>query len=706
MHHLSSKSILIQLLKYFIKLLTSVSLLIVIFSQTSFAQQKLDAEKITRLLNDPAIANKDSLINKIQAQLQEEFKDSQRITNLLDSVDLKLKNKQLLLGYNKLLKGYIYKDLNSARALTVINNGLSLIKDLNDTTLYFQLSSLKGYIYKSEYDNENAINTYFNLLKYLKGSKNYYRIGTIYAEIGTLQYKGNAISLNGDFSEGIINLKQAIFYLIKYKGGQNDFNLLNTTNTLALSFSAGKKYDSALFYFDKAIKIANNNNMPFWIALINGNKARIYINRNQFDTALYFLDADFKASLKIKKWSSASSALLMQSSCYIKTDKLALAKLALQKSDSIIDLYGSNPMQKKMSYSMYQALYEAQSNWKKAYFYQKKVITLSDSISKLYKKNELNRTQSKYILENQTKNNELLEKENSLLEKEIKLKNTIFILGILAGVLIIVLAYTFYYQYKLKHKLSTELTRKNKQITFHKKELEYKVEARTKELKTINDELDSYLYHSSHDIRSPIATILGLVEVGKLDLSKHELKKILKKIEQSAFKMDVMLKKMQDLHYLDKFESKNNEMNVSVLLNALTSKYNEDIQNLRCVIETDIEENLYITTTPNLLEMALSNIIENALTFGKPTSNTPFILKFSYFRKGDNVIFRFRDYGEGISQHYLNKIFELYFRGSSKSKGNGLGLFIAKKAIKKLGGNIRVESELNKGSLFEVSVPS
>jgi signal transduction histidine kinase len=103
-----------------------------------------------------------------------------------------------------------------------------------------------------------------------------------------------------------------------------------------------------------------------------------------------------------------------------------------------------------------------------------------------------------------------------------------------------------------------------------------------------------------------------------------------------------------------------------------------------------------------MVKIIIENLVENSIHFC--SWHNPFIaLKVNCV--DDSVVLELRDNGEGIDPQYHDRIFEMYFRGNERSKGNGLGLYITKKAVEKLRGSIAFTSGVGRGSVFIVTLP-
>jgi signal transduction histidine kinase len=103
--------------------------------------------------------------------------------------------------------------------------------------------------------------------------------------------------------------------------------------------------------------------------------------------------------------------------------------------------------------------------------------------------------------------------------------------------------------------------------------------------------------------------------------------------------------------------------------------------------------------------MVLFNLISNAFKYHDSSKETKTIV-ISAVISAKNAQISIADNGVGIDKQYLERIFDLFFRGSEKSSGSGLGLFIAKEALDKLKGTLKVKSELGKGSEFIATIPN
>lgn len=247
------------------------------------------------------------------------------------------------------------------------------------------------------------------------------------------------------------------------------------------------------------------------------------------------------------------------------------------------------------------------------------------------------------------------------------------------------------------------------QITGVNENLEKKVKARTKKLKeTINElnktvvELDRFVYSASHDLSSPLKSILGLVHIANLENKSERIDEYLKYIESSIKKLEVVINNLVQF-------SRNNRIKVKFEEIILHSLVTEVIKELRFMPEAesitfniDIPEDHFVSSDTQRLKIVLHNLIGNAIKYGDPEkSENKIIIKFLHVKNGWQL--NIKDNGIGIEKDNLKNIFNMFFRATEKSSGSGLGLFIVKETIEKLKGEIHVTSTPGIGSSFTLA---
>ncbi len=235
------------------------------------------------------------------------------------------------------------------------------------------------------------------------------------------------------------------------------------------------------------------------------------------------------------------------------------------------------------------------------------------------------------------------------------------------------------------------------------KEASATLEINNKELEKINKELDLFAYRVSHDLRGPIASIRGLIEIVKSAKTKEESDFCLEKISASTIKLDGFIQDILDLSRNSRTEIVSEPVDVRAMVMEVTEglKYMDQDQRIEFRLGC---ESPTITTDPLRLKIILTNLIANAYKYQDMKKDKP-IIEISCALKNQSINLLVKDNGIGIKDEYKDKIFEMFFRGTDKSVGTGLGLYVVKEIIEKLNGTINVRSEFEKGSEFEINFP-
>ena len=226
-----------------------------------------------------------------------------------------------------------------------------------------------------------------------------------------------------------------------------------------------------------------------------------------------------------------------------------------------------------------------------------------------------------------------------------------------------------------------------------------KIERRNTELKKINDELDKFVYTVSHDLKAPLASVLGLVNIARKDNSPASLPLYLDMIEKSANKLEGFIKDIIDY-------SRNTRIEVvaeSINFDRIIEETFEDLQYLdnegKVIRNIKVEGNGYFRSDERRVSVILHNLISNAYKYHDYDKDAPEINIIAEI-KPERVKIWVADNGHGISEEHIYRIFEMFYRGTTDAEGSGLGLFIVRETIEKIGGKIAVESFAGKGTTF------
>lgn len=229
------------------------------------------------------------------------------------------------------------------------------------------------------------------------------------------------------------------------------------------------------------------------------------------------------------------------------------------------------------------------------------------------------------------------------------------------------------------------------------------LEDEREKLRKVNKDLDSFLYSTSHDLRAPITSILGLTYLGKVELTEEKGRQYMDLIEQRAQKLNMILTDVLRLSKTKKLGIKMQTIRFSDLVKEVISdiEFSKGTSHIRLDYEKNSDSSFY--SDPNQVSIILSNLITNAVKYHRLNQDDPYI-RIGFKRISDTVIFTVEDNGQGIPAHSVNKVFDMFFRASQETEGTGLGLYIVKEALAKVKGKIEVESEFGKGTIFTVTL--
>lgn len=225
------------------------------------------------------------------------------------------------------------------------------------------------------------------------------------------------------------------------------------------------------------------------------------------------------------------------------------------------------------------------------------------------------------------------------------------------------------------------------------------------EIKRTNFELDSFVYRASHDLRAPLRSILGLLNLMDIDKSEAGQAQYINLVRTSINKLDTFIADLT--HY-----SRNSRTEIEPEAVDFLQIIEDCLENLkfmdragRVKIYTDVYGNSTFYSDSGRLTVIFQNLISNALKYQDLEKTDPF-LKIRVSSGERNAQILIEDNGKGIKSDYLNRIFDMFFRASEESYGSGLGLYITRQVIDKLKGNIAVTSQLGVGTTFAITIPN
>jgi PAS domain S-box-containing protein len=225
------------------------------------------------------------------------------------------------------------------------------------------------------------------------------------------------------------------------------------------------------------------------------------------------------------------------------------------------------------------------------------------------------------------------------------------------------------------------------------------------ELKKTNHELDKFVYSVSHDLRAPITSVLGLVNLASIESPDVTQKKYLQMIESTIKRMDRFIKEILDYSQNSRTAVQHNKIDFAEIIDEIKQdlQYLEGFEKVSITLSINKTAELY--SDKHRIKIILINLFANAIKFADKMKEHSQI-KISIDIKPESTEIKFNDNGIGIESHQLPKIFDMFYRATDRAKGSGLGLYITREIVAKMNGAIVVDSQLGEYTTFTVSIPN
>ncbi len=566
-----------------------------------------------------------------------------------------------------------------------------------------------------------------------------------------------------------------------------------------LILKSDKKYDDALFNFNKALEIRKKVGDQKFIAASLSDISQIYELQGKFQQALALQKQSVEIKESILHQNGLAWGYFDLGSIYTKLKDFRNAQNYLDKAEAKARYIKSGIILLNV-YETRRNLLIAQGKPKEALRYSFLYEELKDSVNSTSIANRVLSLQSVYELEKKDQQIELLNKSKQLQEDQITIqedriqRQQFFIIASVLGLILLgAFAYTVYNYFKRTHRLNKEiraqseelskanssltvlnrdlaekqeeiqaqseelteannalimlnmeLAEKHEEMTAQSEELseansqfihlnnalaakqneletqseelrdsynviselnenlEVKVKERTREMKQAYKELDTFFYRSSHDFRRPLTTFMGLSEVAKITVKDENALNLFEKVKETAVNLDRMLIKLQSISDVGAHQFVYREVSMRTIFEDALDTYQEAIDMFGIRVSINVSDIKTFLSYPAFLKIIIENLLENSIQFrGR---NDPYIMMGAIEKYG-GVEITVQDNGQGVEEEYQDRLFDMFFRGNEHSKGNGLGLYIVKKAVGKLSGTLHLDTKFNEGTTISIWIP-
>lgn len=642
---------------------------------------------------------------------------------LSDSIkDLSLSSKSL-----RLKGGTHYYLGNYDSALFFNKSALYMALKTNDTALINNAHNNIGLTYYAMGSYQNALE---NLLRALSLKR---AMGEVYGRAQTL----NNIGLVYDKLKDYVHAREYFNDALDFSTKHSDANLqLYSLNNIAGTYLAQGKLSAANDYFERALALGIDNKN--WNAVTFSGLAQISQQKEDFNQSKIYFEKAMALRNEIGEKNGISEIYYYYAKEAQLKENYDSALLLLGLSQGIAESIGSKDRMFE-NFELYVDLYNQRGDLNKAFEYQSKLLGLRDTL--------FNENMARNLADIQLKIQEeetqalLLQKDEQISENR---KLTIFLIVIigLAIIILIIILVTLRHNTRtnkileqqnfeisdqkeeimlqkenlLEKNIALEkahvlIEKQNEQLAQYNEQLQQTVDERTNELelrnyelKIANLELDNFIYKSSHDIRGPLATLMGVCNVALIDVKEEKAREYLAMLSETARGLNDILSRLKTVSDINSLNLKVERIDFEkIIANCVAQVKNiegiDDV-NLNC----NVEDNLEYRGDPVLMDLIIFNMIQNAVKFQDGEKNEPVEIDIAY--DDNRLVMHFIDNGIGIQPKDEENIFEMFSKSAEKHQSIGLGLYLVKQCVQKLGGEIMLVNDKENQTHFRVALPS
>ena len=469
----------------------------------------------------------------------------------------------------------------------------------------------------------------------------------------------------------------------------NQVGLLRATNNLAISYDNLGNFEQSIATYNEALQLHREirpSTPPFRILY---NLGQLHKKNGELDKA----EKHFRQSLSHCKEAGIMQGLVYNYGGLANVAELrenfSAARSNYQKALEVARNIGIARLERDALRSLY-LLEKSQKNYRQALSHHETFKAIGDSLQDAAIKDQLEKTETELGLRRQEEVNKLLQDKQQQQEARIVTQN--WLIATSSGI-ILVIAISLYLLY-----------RSNRE----KRQINAELEHQRNKLQELNKVKDKMLAIISHDLRSPMASMSGMLYlIREQDLSREEIRDMASSLEvslnQNITMMDNLLvwarEQMSGLA-LDTEVVNAHEIVREVVENSFPQAESKGIK-----LINEVGEEVKIEADPNLFRLILRNLISNGIKF---SSSGDQIVIESLKTPNGKVEFKVRDTGIGIPEEKQEKLFTVHTEsraGTNNEKGSGLGLKLCKEFVEKQNGEISLQSVEGEGTTFTFSLP-
>jgi len=598
-------------------------------------------------------------------------------------------------SYNYLAEYYNYLGLaywgsgDYPKAELFILKSIAYYDKLNDLKkLSFQYINL-GAIYGSQDKSILATDYFYKALRIKEKLKDSVGIAGCYNNLSNVYQRLGEYERCLFFSRNARDIRERN----RYSGPQ----MAGIYNNVGIGYNATNKKDSAKFSFFKSIEIAEK--CGAFIELINGNTnlAQLLHEEGKIDSSTLLLNKALQLSEEMEYDEGIMYTTLYLSYDYLLLKNYNKSRAYADRSLSIAKKLGVASVIASNAENIYK-IYKEKNDYKNALEWLEQFKTYSDSVLKQENIKEIEEIKYEHELKTKEDKIDLLSKEFGDIDKKYKTQSIFFFgFGIL-GLFILFFTVLYFQQAKKMSKLNALLEESNKRIA-----------SQADNLTQMNVLKDRVISVMSHDMKGPISSLFAILDLmSKNELSQEEIEYVIPELSTSVNSVGILLDNI--LGWVKTQMVQGNELITSdidlkntvddVIKISLQSAKQKNIELVNL-----IPEQVFAKANQDNLSLVIRNLVNNAIKFSFIGQK----IEVTAHESKESVSIVVKDYGIGMSENVLEKLFKLNTlhttKGTNNEKGTGLGLLLVKFSVEQMNGKLTIKSEPNIGSEFIITLP-
>lgn len=586
-------------------------------------------------------------------------------------------------------------------SLEILNSILpiALAKGVDNETNKILNGLAIAHSFQANYDK--ALEFHFKSLVIREKEGDKKQISISLNNIGWTYYRLRNFDLALDYYLQSLNAKEEV---------KDSYDLDRLYVNIGLCYNGLGDYEKSEEYFTKAFAICGENCDPQILIEGEYGLANAFFEQNEYGDA----SAHFRKSLDLS---------IQEGNQRFEVENLIeLGRIAL-KLNNPAEVPGYLKRIERFSEIQYRenlldlhklrADYYTQINdFESANLFQRKYSSLKDSIYAADVLKNLNKVQTQFA---QRENLAIIASKDEVLALNTAMITQQRVLNwLLAAVVLLtsVLGISIYFNNKRIRTVNGALATAKQVIEDQNHLLDHQVKEKTRELidtnealVKVNDELDNFIYKTSHDIRGPLASLKGMVNLAIMDVKDEKALIYLSKLDLTAEKLNTVLTRLLIVNRINHAELKPEVIHFEpVIQEILRLEMKKGIPE-KINIEYEVSPDVKLVSDPEMVRLIMENLIDNAIKFYDDSTRVQSFVKIVVEQVGNQVKAHIIDNGPGIAEVNKDRLFQMFVRASERSETGGIGLYLAKLASEKLGGDINLISA-HKTTEFIVLFPN